>query len=185
MTKQLIIIASAQGTWAYGESAENTQSNNRVLYDKLKAIVGDLKWVDYHEDRYNFRLSNGVFTPEEFSVLVADGVTFTEVTSKKITAETKAIQNFTTLEEKVEKLLESGNNLNLNERCDVHMPGQALANYNSTCLLEDICTDELQRYLDNGWRIIAACPQPDQRRPDYILGRFNPHHQSNGSGAER
>lgn len=35
-------------------------------------------------------------------------------------------------------------------------------------------TDVLQEQIAKGWRIIAACPQPDQRRPDYILGRFNP-----------
>lgn len=28
--------------------------------------------------------------------------------------------------------------------------------------------------LDAGWRILAVCPQPDQRRPDYILGRTKP-----------
>jgi hypothetical protein len=41
-------------------------------------------------------------------------------------------------------------------------------------LLSDACSDALQNELDNGWRIIAACPQPDQRRPDYSLGRFEP-----------
>ena len=64
--------------------------------------------------------------------------------------------------------------VNYNSKVDVHMPGQALANYNELMLLEDCCTDELARSLDNGWRIIAACPQPDQRRPDWILGRYNP-----------
>lgn len=28
--------------------------------------------------------------------------------------------------------------------------------------------------LNNGWRIIAVCIQPDGRRPDYVLGRYNP-----------
>lgn len=61
-----------------------------------------------------------------------------------------------------------------NEKCHVHMPGQALATYNEVMLLADACSDNLQNTLDAGWRIIASCPQPDQRRPDYILGRFNP-----------
>lgn len=60
-----------------------------------------------------------------------------------------------------------------NEKVEVHIPGQALATYNETLLLEDSCTDVLQSNLDSGWRIIAVCPQA-QRRPDYILGRFNP-----------
>lgn len=61
-----------------------------------------------------------------------------------------------------------------NERVHVHMPGQALSTYNEIQLIENECSDQLQRSLDDGWRIIAACPQPDARRPDYILGRYNP-----------
>lgn len=76
--------------------------------------------------------------------------------------------------------------VNYNSKVDVHMPGQALANYNELMLLEDCCTDELARSLDNGWRIIAACPQPDQRRPDWILGRYNPNRvATNNTGALR
>ena len=37
--------------------------------------------------------------------------------------------------------------------------------------LDDACTEELQRQLDDGWRILAVCPPNAQRRPDYILGR--------------
>lgn len=61
-----------------------------------------------------------------------------------------------------------------NNRCDVHMPGNMLASYNEIMLAEDSCTDVLQEHLTSGWRMIAVCPQPDQRRPDYILGRWNP-----------
>lgn len=72
-----------------------------------------------------------------------------------------------------------------NERCDVHVPGLGLLAMNRTMLLEDSCTDRLQEALDNGWRIIAACPQPDSRRPDYILGKYDPKHELDGTGAER
>lgn len=75
--------------------------------------------------------------------------------------------------------------IDFNQKCEVHMPGQALATHNETMLLEDSCTDVLQGQLDLGWRIIAACPQPNQRRPDYILGRFNPVKDNVGSGAAR
>lgn len=61
-----------------------------------------------------------------------------------------------------------------NNKCDVHMPGNMLASYNEVMLIEDSCSDVLQTHLTSGWRMIAACPQPDQRRPDYILGRYNP-----------
>lgn len=65
-------------------------------------------------------------------------------------------------------------NAQYNEKCEVYTPGMGLMLFNKTMLLEDACSDVLQTELDNGWRIIAACPQPNQRRPDYILGRFEP-----------
>ena len=57
-----------------------------------------------------------------------------------------------------------------NEKCQQEQPGPNLLNVNETLLMEDACTNALQENLDNGWRIIAVCPQP-QRRPDYVLGR--------------
>lgn len=59
-----------------------------------------------------------------------------------------------------------------NDRCDVHVPGLGLLMYNRVALIEDGCTDKLQEALIDGWRIIAVCPQPDQRRPDYVLGKY-------------
>lgn len=70
-----------------------------------------------------------------------------------------------------------------NEHCEVHTPGNMLATYNETMLLEDCCTDQLQTSMDDGWRIVAVCPQA-QRRPDYIMGRWNPDYAS-GNGAKR
>lgn len=58
-----------------------------------------------------------------------------------------------------------------NDRCHQHQPNNALFSVVETMLLENSCTDALQEQLAKGWRIIAVQPQPDQRRPDYILGR--------------
>lgn len=71
-----------------------------------------------------------------------------------------------------------------NEKCDVHVPGNILISYNETMLLEDSCTDILQAELNSGWRIVAVCPQA-QRRPDYILGRYNPNLDVGGSALRR
>lgn len=87
---------------------------------------------------------------------------------------------FETVSSKAEAACVGGHSV-YNTKCDVHMPGQALASYNEIKLLEDSCTDVLQATLASGWRLIAACPQPDQRRPDYILGRFNPEYDGHGS----
>lgn len=72
-----------------------------------------------------------------------------------------------------------------NNKCEVHMPGNMLATYNQVQLLEDSCTDALQSALSAGWRIIAVCPQPDSRRPDYIMGRFNPNDDFDKDSANR
>jgi len=40
-------------------------------------------------------------------------------------------------------------------------------------VLTNACTDEVNGYLTDGpWHIVAICPQPGQRRPDYILCRI-------------
>src|SRR5690606_27056991 len=59
----------------------------------------------------------------------------------------------------------------LNERVQVVVRGLSLMEMRHVVVRTDYCTDELQGDLNDGWRILAICPQPDQRRPDYILGR--------------
>lgn len=93
-------------------------------------------------------------------------------------------RDFLSLKEQVELLIDKIDQIDrgvfpqghgqFNNKCDVHVPGMGLMLINRTMLLEDSCTDALQLHLTDGWRIIAACPQGDQRRPDYILGRYEP-----------
>jgi len=79
---------------------------------------------------------------------------------------------FTALMEKVDGIAKKQNvETSVNNRCDVHVPGLGLLMMREVKNLDDLCTDKLQEELDKGWRILAICPQPDQRRPDYILGR--------------
>lgn len=59
----------------------------------------------------------------------------------------------------------------VNDRVRVAVPGNGLLRIRQVQVVRDSCTDFLQEQLDAGWRILAICPQPDQRRPDYILGR--------------
>lgn len=53
----------------------------------------------------------------------------------------------------------------------ISVPDQALMYIDEVTHLDDCCTDELQGYLNEGWRILAVCPPNAQRRPDYIMGR--------------
>lgn len=69
----------------------------------------------------------------------------------------------------------------LNQKCDVHVGGGMLMTINEVLLLENECTDRLQSELNSGWRIIAVNVQTDCRRPDYVLGRFNPNYEAGGS----
>lgn len=53
----------------------------------------------------------------------------------------------------------------------VHIPNVGLLLMDEVDVIEDACTEELQKHLDLGWRILCVCPPNSQRRPDYILGR--------------
>ncbi len=125
------------------------------------------------------------FTVSEKQVvdLMLDGIEF------KIKKQVKIHDDLPNLARRLEAILVKmetmkGDGKEFNEKVHVHMPGNALMSFNVTMLLEDACTDQLQQTMDRGWRIISVCPQPDQRRPDYILGRFDPTHVP-GDGAYR
>ena len=59
----------------------------------------------------------------------------------------------------------------LNQRVHVAVPGAELLKVDTVHVKENCCTDQLNDLLQNGWRILAVCVQPDQRRPDYVLGK--------------
>ena len=79
------------------------------------------------------------------------------------------IQIANKIERTVEKFDKS---VQFNQECNVHVPNLGLLAINQLAYATDYCTEELQALLDRGYRIIAACPQPNQRRPDYILGMY-------------
>ena len=59
----------------------------------------------------------------------------------------------------------------INQKVNVAVPGLGLLAIREAMVRTDLCTDELNEWLKEGWLILAICPQPDQRRPDYVLGR--------------
>jgi hypothetical protein len=58
-----------------------------------------------------------------------------------------------------------------NYEVHVHIPNLGLLTVDEVMVEEDCCTDNLQRRLNEGWRILCVCPPKNARRPDYILGR--------------
>ncbi|AWD92400.1 hypothetical protein [Xanthomonas phage Carpasina] len=69
-----------------------------------------------------------------------------------------------------------------NDHTGTHISNNVMTSFNQVLLMEDACTDNLQDHLNEGWRVIAVCPQA-ARRPDYILGKFNPDIVSNPGSA--
>lgn len=53
----------------------------------------------------------------------------------------------------------------------VQIPHVGLLAVDEVQVIEDACTDNLQRELDRGWRILCVCPPNAARRPDYVMGR--------------
>lgn len=70
----------------------------------------------------------------------------------------------------------------INQRVNVAVPGFGLLQIRHAQVFYDLCTVELDRLLKEGWCILAICPQPDQRRPDYILGK--PHREDDSPHAQ-
>lgn len=100
---------------------------------------------------------------------------------ESIKSEEPSIENINSILQQLEdkstvliNLIDNIKNTTFNSKTNVHVGGGLITTYNDLMLKEDICTDILQAELNNGWKIIAVCVQPNQRRPDYILGRFNP-----------
>lgn len=83
------------------------------------------------------------------------------------------IETHTALMSKQFEQLSKFSTQKFNELCNVPNYDTSMQLINQVMLLENCCTDQLQKALSDGWRIIAVSPQPNQRRPDYVLGCHN------------
>lgn len=168
-------------------SASNDERTRMVtdISNKMEKIGLHIPDNAMHEHSYSF---NVVMTVESYLDCLKEKLPVVLKAEVSLGSQAGTThQRFLEIANRLERLLTQlpmSDNKDYNEKCEVHMPGMALATYNQTLLLENSCIDELQHHLVEGWRIIAACPQPSQRRPDFILGRFNPTGTTNRS-AER
>lgn len=138
-------------------------------------------WNSFFESAISERV---VVTQAQLTMLTVNKITFEFIS--EVHLDIDPVEVFKEVADKQQMQLtmpdyQGGNTYN--NKCEVHMPGNMLASFNEVQLLENSCSDVLQGSLNSGWSLIAACPQPDQRRPDYILGRFNPEKDVGGSAA--
>lgn len=167
----------------YGTEAEKVEEAKRNRFEraeKLKSLgIFIQKKRGGDEDDYEASQDISVTDQQYIDILQAGiGVRcVNSIAEAGVSLDPKgAIERVEKLIAKIEKFAVDTSNLQYNEKVEVYTPGMALSLFNRTMLLEDSCTDALQAELDNGWKIIAACPQPNQRRPDFILGRYDPQH---------
>lgn len=153
---------------AYDNIAKKFSNIDFIELSPASEVVGK---SGYSSNMFTEELS--ILDEEKILKLSLNNINFTVL--EKIDLNIDITDQLVALAEKPIRLTqESVGDQYYNNKCEVHMPGMAMSMYNEMLLLEDCCTDELQSKLNSGWRIISACPQPDQRRPDYIMGRFNP-----------
>lgn len=53
---------------------------------------------------------------------------------------------------------------------NITIPNIGLFAVKKLMVLENECTEYVDKWLSKGWRIVAVCPPNDCRRPTYILG---------------
>lgn len=115
--------------------------------EEYKKYLKVLTCIDCYEDKDALEAAKAAIEPINFELLVEE------------------------LAKKISSTVGEGQNINYNNKLEVHQPSMPLFFFNEYTVLTDCCTDHLQEHIEKGWRVVCVCPQPDQRRPDYVLGR--------------
>lgn len=154
-------------TWFYGKDSKEKEKEYYKNYNSSEGL--DLYLVKTSPD-YTVDSDLLLVTTQEFETAVLYTITgsLKDIPSATQTSEYKVLDKLLSLEEKLAKFDSA---LEFNTKVGVHISDLGMLNVREVDVLEDACTDQLQDWLNEGWRILAVCPQPDSRRPDYILGR--------------
>lgn len=133
--------------------------NQAQVRELKKALFGalNLKQMDLVEVEPGiFRIDSGAFEPW---IIDAD----------KIHTIPYTVIDFIEFEKPISDLQARSETI-INQKVNVAVPGLGLLAIRRVKIAENYGTQDLQQELDEGWQIMAICPQPDQRRPDYVLG---------------
>lgn len=185
-------------SWDSNFDKENPEKNEELAIAKYQEYLkNEYKEIAGYNQRFfcDINIFLEEFPNTKFKILGTKVVNIDIDSSEIISQREKAIETMVenqknTIETMMKNFMEMSKNIaenlkvdTLNQKCDVHIGGGLLMTVNETLLLEDSCTDRLQSELNSGWRILAVCVQPDGRRPDYVLGRFNPDLNVGGSAS--
>lgn len=133
-------------------------------YSELRALAPKLpvlKPTDYHWDSYEIDIVKLASAGAQFEILQASEK---EEVSATIAIHDRLLAIEKTLLEK--NITKREVNINIEQSHEAF-----LTKLTKVEVKEDYCTEDLQRDLDDGWRIVAVCYQKGNRRPDYVLGK--------------
>jgi hypothetical protein len=150
-------VFQLKAEYCYGADGEEKKAKQRATLEALGAV----------ED-----VDGKVYCDASMALqLFMSGYCGTGYVNADAIVEVKLNQDKASVEDIRRSAEPSGYSEAFNHRCKAEQPTPWLHQVVRTMLLEDACTDELQRRIAEGWRILSIQPQPDKRRPDYILGR--------------
>ena len=160
----------------YPEYKYNIPEEEKLLHEEYKK-AWDLLTIEEVIKNYPDRVELGYSNRKFVITLLQYESCYSQCEIKNIIdvdgeAQIQAIN----LEELANKISDRlGTNLSQlkNQKLEIHQPNMPLFTYNNFHVLTDSCTELLQNdWINKGWRVVCVCPQPDQRRPDYILGKY-------------
>jgi hypothetical protein len=151
-----MLAAIEVGTWQNREMLEKLTPE---IYAAIRVRWPKMNLPEEQDKLKGWYNSEDMFVDDaEMAALVDDGFKF----------EVKKIRGVANLESPLHQTI-----------YQVSVANVGLMQVTAVDVLKDVCTDELQGYLDKGWRILAVCPPNDARRPTYIIGHHNREMRSN------
>lgn len=163
------------GTFYEEQQTEDLDEKGNKIFTKVAKISPD----QYKKLRELLPdLDENIFEVRQWHSYVADITSIIDIVPtiriiRKIKTNNSNLElyNFLSKAEHTLDDLKALNSQLFNKKLEVHMPGNSLLEISNVIVVENACTEAIDQKLQDGWRILAVCPQPDQRRPDYIMGK--------------
>jgi hypothetical protein len=155
---------------SYGWYEKSTPEQKELFYNIWPTIKRDNKslaeWVEAEDKAAYHHWSAERLMWPEYMELFEGGIA--------MTAEPYKGTMLTRMHDRItadEKYGDKARMLMNGHAVQITIPDFALMAIKNVTWLDDACTEDVQKKLDDGWRILAVCPPNNARRPDYILGR--------------